>query len=177
MLHPRSLLSLSLKPKGSPKSVSQSGPRLAISVSAHEMSSSCFRLLSAAGKNSAPSKVALGMSTNVRHRHLRCFTKPKEHGSPPRRTLSPLVCLGCETRLLSVKSDLQVCNQVPADRQQHGSIAHASMSSQLLRARQVTVGTCEIRERSPAPAAKQMSRAASCVTERENRALFFSAQP
>ena len=87
--------------KSSPKSDSQSGPRLAISVSAYEMSSSCFRLLSAVVKNSDPSKVALGMSTNVKHRHLRCVTSTKERGSPPRRTLSPLVLiakvrLGCE---------------------------------------------------------------------------------
>ena len=43
-------------------------------------------------------------------------------------------------------------------------IAHDTMSSQLLHARQLTVGTCEIRVRSPAPAAKQMSRAASRST-------------
>ena len=41
------------------------------------------------------------MSTNVKHWHLRCYTSPKERGSPPRRTLSPLVLiatvrLGCE---------------------------------------------------------------------------------
>ena len=101
MLHPCSLLSLSLKSKRSPTSVSQSGSRLAISVSAYEMCSSCFRLLSAAVKNSDPSKVALGMFTNVKHRQLRCVTSPKERGSPPRRTLAPLVLiakvrLGCE---------------------------------------------------------------------------------
>ena len=72
-----------------------------MSVPAPEMSFSCFKLLSAAGKNSDPSKVALGTSTQVRHSHLRCLTGPKERGSPPRRTLSPLVLLatvrlGCE---------------------------------------------------------------------------------
>ena len=62
MLHPCSLLTLSLKQKKSPKSVSQSGLRLAISVSAH-----------------------------------------------------------VRTNLLSVTSDLQVCNQVHVPHQQHGS--------------------------------------------------------
>ena len=163
MLQPCSLLSLFLRSIRAPQSVPQSGPRLAISVSAYEMSFSCFRLLSADGKNSDPSKVALGMSTNVRHRHLRCITSPKERGSPPRRTLSPSVLLA-KVRLLSAKSDLQVRSQVRAPHRQHGSIAHDTMSSQLLHARQRTVGTCEIRERSPAPAVKHMTRAASGST-------------
>ena len=68
---------------------------------------------------------------------------------------------GLRTNLLSVTSDLQVCNQVRAPHQKHGSNAHNTMSSQLLHARELTVGTCQIRERSPVPAAQQKSRAAS----------------
>ena len=95
----------------------QSGPRLAISVPAHEMFVSCFKLLSVAGKNPDPSKVALGTSTQVRQSHLRCLTSPKERGSPTRRTLSPLVMLvtvrlGCEPDFFPPSLFLQVCNQM-----------------------------------------------------------------
>ena len=100
------------------------GPRLAISVPAPEMSFSCFKLLSATGKNPDPSKVALGTSTQVRHSHLRCLTGPKERGSPPRRTLSPLVLLatvrlGCEPDFFPPSLFLQVCNQMHVSHRQH----------------------------------------------------------
>ena len=63
---------------------------------------------------------------HVKHRHLRCFTSPEERGSPPRRTLAPLVLiakvrLGCEpvffpsrpTYKCAIKCTSLIKNMVP----------------------------------------------------------------
>ena len=165
MLYPRSLLSFSLKPKRSSKSVPQSGPRLAIG---RLNTRNVLPLFQAPLCSWQEFRSKQGRTRHVHQCETQASSllhQAKEHGSPPRRTLSPLVLLakvrlGCEPDIFpssptckcAIKCTPFVNNMVPLPTlpcPRNSFMRDNSPSA-----------TCEIRERSPAPAAKQMSRAA-----------------